>query len=78
MLDCQSLDEADDDDDDDNDDDADDDDHDDDDDDDDDDCDCDSDDDEWSLHVAYNIAEGVAAQNCIFIIQRCQEQGLKS
>ena len=74
MLDCQSLDEADDDDDD-NDDDADDDDHDDD---DDDDCDCDSDDDEWSLHVAYNIAEGVAAQNCIFIIQRCQEQGLKS
>ena len=31
-----------------------------------------------SLHVAYNIAEGVAAQNCIFIIQRCQAQGLKS
>ena len=65
MLDCQSLDEADDDD-------ADDDDH------DDDDCDCDSDGDERSLHVAYNIAEGVAAQNCIFIIQRCQAQGLKS
>jgi hypothetical protein len=55
------------------DDDADDDDHD-----DDDDCDCDSDGDERSLHVAYNIAEGVAAQNCIFIIQRCQAQGLKS